>query len=161
MSRINGKLAEGWIEENHPENGLFKVYWTDVKGPHDGSATFEPTEDGIRYEWYYKDGKMADGISKGWFPKNCNLPTHLKVKRTWKDGKRDGLSTEYYENGQKKWEGTWKDGLRDGLYTRWYENGQKMEQRTHKDGKRDGLGTWWYDNGQMKSEKTYKDGKIK
>ena len=51
-----------------PIDGLFQVKWPNGN---------------LRYEWYYKDGKRADGISKGWFPngklkqtmswKNCNL----------------------------------------------------------------------------------------
>ena len=42
----------------------------------------------------------------------------------YKDGKKNGLHTEWYENGQKKSEGTWKDGKEDGLHTSWYENHQ-------------------------------------
>ena len=33
-----------------------------------------------------------------------------KGEGTFKDGKVDGLATEWYENGQKSWEGTYKDG---------------------------------------------------
>ena len=47
---------------------------------------------------------------------------------------KDGLHTEWYENGQKKEEGTWKDGKIDGLGTEWYENGQKRYEGTWKDG---------------------------
>ena len=47
---------------------------------------------------------------------------------TFKDGKKDGLGTEWYENGQKSAEGTYKDGEEDGLETYWYKNGQKMEE---------------------------------
>jgi len=49
---------------------------------------------------------------------------------------------------------------RDGLYTNWYDNGQKRDELTYKDGKYDGLWTWWYENGQKKVEMTSKDGKI-
>ena len=31
-------------------------------------------------------------------------------------------------------EGTYKEGKKDGLWTYWYENGQKMEEETFKDG---------------------------
>ena len=56
--------------------------------------------------------------------------------------------------------GKMKNGKKDGLWTSWYENGQKESEETFKDGKRDGLGTWWYENGQKFSEGTYKDGKL-
>jgi len=49
--------------------------------------------------------------------------------------------------------------IKDGLHTEWYDNGHKKEEGTYKDGKKDGLWTGWYENGQKKSEGTYKDGK--
>ena len=75
-----------------------------------------------------------------------------------KDGKWDGLITEYYENVQKKFEGTWKDDGLNGKVNSWYKNGQKWSERTYKNGKLDGLWTSWYENGQKYSETTYKDG---
>ena len=56
--------------------------------------------------------------------------------------------------------GKMKNGKKDGLWTSWYENGQKESEETFKDGKRDGLGTWWYENGQKKEEVTFKDGEM-
>jgi len=47
---------------------------------------------------------------------------------------KDGLHTEWYENGQKKEEGTYKNGEKDGLWTEWYENGQKGREEIYKDG---------------------------
>ena len=90
---------------------------------------------------------------------------------SYKDGKKDGLWTDYHENGQKKSEGNHKDGKLDGLWTNWYENEQKSSEitykngkqyiiRTYKDGKREGLWTWWYANGQKFYEDIYKDGEL-
>ena len=75
-----------------------------------------------------------------------------------KDGKSDGLYTEWYENGQKDEERTYKDGKLDGKWTYWYENGQKSQDGTWKDGEDDGLWTSWYENGQKMEEGTRKDG---
>ncbi len=51
MSKINGKPADEWIESNHPENGLFRVYWKDVITYLEGGATLDPDEsEGLRYE---------------------------------------------------------------------------------------------------------------
>ena len=77
----------------------------------------------------------------------------------YKDGKLDGLMTQWHENGQKKEEETYKDGKKDGLDTVWYENGQKSVEATYKDGKLDGLQTTWHVNGQKSEEATYKEGK--
>ena len=40
----------------------------------------------------------------------------------------------YWSNGKKRYEGTWKDGKLNGLETEWYENGQKSREGTYKDG---------------------------
>ena len=72
---------------------------------------------------------------------------------------KDGLHTEWYENGEKKSDGTFKDGKLDGLYTSWSENGQKKGEGTYKDGEFDGLLTKWHENGQKEYEWNYKDGK--
>ena len=156
MSTINGKPAEDWISENSPEIGVFKVYWKDVIEPDNGGASFKDEGEGLRYEWYYKDGKQ-DGVSKGWFPNG-----QIKNIRTFKDGDLNGLYTIWYENGngQKRYEGTFKDGKEDGLYTNWYDNGQKKREATYKDGKENGKWIYWYKNGQKKYETTYKNGNL-
>jgi len=50
--------------------------------------------------------------------------------------------------------------IKDGLHTEWWENGQKKLEVSYKDGKPDGLGIVWYKNGQKKSEVTSKDGEL-
>ena len=40
----------------------------------------------------------------------------------------DGPHVEYWDNGQKEWEGHLKDGKPDGLTTHWWENGQKEDE---------------------------------
>ena len=66
---------------------------------------------------------------------------------------------EHYPNGKKKKEGTFKDGKADGLFTNWYESGQTSFKGTYIDGKKDGLFTWWYVNGKKEYEGTYKNGR--
>ena len=83
---------------------------------------------------------------------------HLR-EGNYKDGKRDGKWTSWYEDGLKLSEGNYKDGMKDGKWTSWYENGLKWTDRNYKDGKEDGKSTEWYSNGQIKSEENYKDGK--
>ena len=98
-----------------------------------------------------------------------------KLQWEGKEGKKDGLSTAWYENGQTPYTGwskemyedgqikslvQFKDGKKDGLSTAWYENGQKKREINWKDGKYDGLETGWYRNGQKVGEGNYKDGKL-
>ena len=65
----------------------------------------------------------------------------------FKDGKMNGLSTQWHENGQKKGEATFKDGKIDGLATGWHENGQKAAEATYKDGE-EVSGKYWNSKGE-------------
>jgi len=71
-----------------------------------------------------------------------------------------GKYTEWHKNGQKKNEGTFKDGEKDGKWSGWHENGQKKYEETHKDGELDGKYISWDENGQKWSEETYKNGEL-
>lgn len=72
-----------------------------------------------------------------------------------------GTTTSYHQNGQKrKEECTYKDGKLDGPSIEWYENGQKRGESTYRDGELDGPLTTWHANGQKWTEKTFKDGNI-
>ena len=78
---------------------------------------------------------------------------HLR-EGNYKDGKRDGKWTTWYENGQIKSEEYYKDGERDGKWTTWYETGQIKSEISFKDGN----STTWHKNGQIMSEKSIEDG---
>ena len=49
--------------------------------------------------------------------------------------------------GKKEFEGSYKDGKREGLWTDYYENGQKMTVRTYNDGKLMNSEKCWDKNG--------------
>jgi len=130
MSLIDDIDAPEWIKENHPENGLFKVYWKDVINTYTGSVTLDPEEgEELRYEWYYKDGKQ-DGISKGWYP-----------------------------NGQMKSEWNYKNGIKDGLWKCWWPNGNKNGEWTYKNGQLVYEDISWHLNGQRESLGVYIEGR--
>ena len=151
---INNKLSQYWIEENHPENGMFRVYWKDVENAWTGGATLDPDEgEGLRYEWEYKDGKPTDGISKGWYSNG-----NLRNTKTYKDGKENGLRTDWYPDGQKSDEGNYKDGIIHGKWIEWHENGEKCVEGNFVDGKKEGIFTYWWEDGLPKWEIHFKDG---
>jgi len=99
------------------------------------------------------DEKIKDGLHTEWYENG-----QKKEETTYKDGEKDGLWTEWFENGQKEKEGTYKNGKEDGKYTLWYSNGQKEEEGTFKNGKEDGKYTFWYENGRKKDKGTWKNG---
>ena len=59
---------------------------------------------------------------------------------------------------RKKDENHYKNGKLNGLSTCWYENGQKECEVRYEDGKENGLCTWWCENGQIECEGFFKDG---
>ena len=102
---------------------------------------------------YKKEGK-PDGLLTNWHPNG-----QKKSEETRKNGKKDGPFTWWHENGQKEAEGTYKDGQPYGLMKAWHYNGEKGYEVTYKDGKLNGRATAWHKNGQKMKEGTYKDGK--
>jgi antitoxin component YwqK of YwqJK toxin-antitoxin module len=135
MSYIKGEHPGKWIEENMPENGLFRVYWKDLTGDieydnDNAGVTFDSEEgEGLRYEWYYKDGERADGESKGWFSNGISRSIY-----TYKNKKADGLWTEWFPNGNKRKEGYHRDGKQHGIWRHWNSCGVLIAEEKFNDG---------------------------
>jgi predicted dehydrogenase/antitoxin component YwqK of YwqJK toxin-antitoxin module len=148
------RLIDEWIEANHPESGLFRVYWKDVIDNKTGGVTFDPEEgEGLRFEWFYENG-IQDGVSKGWYPNG-----NIKQIRNYKDGMLVGKFLCLTPEGHKQEEIYYNNGGKeDGLYIKWQWNRGKVIEGTYKDGKQDGLWTTWFWDGQKKSEIIYKNG---
>jgi len=50
--------------------------------------------------------------------------------------------------------------MKEGLHTEWYENGQTSFDRNYKNGKLDGFWSFWDKKGHLLSSEIYKDGVI-
>jgi len=95
---------------------------------------------GLQQEWY--DVSSASiAFSK--------VKSQAKYKRSYKNGKLDGVQESWYKNGQRSYRGNYKDGVEDGLQEEWFDNGQRKIRYTVKDGKKDGLFEQWYSNKQL------------
>ena len=98
--------------------------------------------------------------------------TRSKSKTTYKNGKKDGLYEEYYEDiimkdgevkdGQVKIKETYKNGEEDGLYEEYYEDGQLRIKTTYKNGEEDGLYEEYGEDafGPTIIKENYKNGEI-
>ncbi len=114
----------------------------------------------------------------------------LKSYRDFHAGRFNGKIIDYYENGQKKFEGLTDMGLFigtkttydstgmvlqidsldekcaldycccDGTVTRFFPNGKVKEKFTNKSGERTGKTQFWYSNGKLKMERTYLQGNL-
>ena len=93
---------------------------------------------------YYHDDKPYSGWAK---EMSIYDSGQAKLLMRLKDGKRDGPSITWHENGQKSGEGTLKDGRPHGLWMAWHENGQKALEGTFKDGEEVSV-TYWNSTGE-------------
>lgn len=85
--------------------------------------------DGIKnYEGHFEIGKK-DGkkVSQQTGTETTWVNGKLRSKRTYENGKIEGLSYSYYENGNLERVMNSTDGELDGLYKSYYENGQLKE----------------------------------
>lgn len=64
----------------------------------------------------------------------------------------------FYPDGQKRIEGEFKDGKRQGKWTYWYDNGNRWSQASYKAGILDGKSTVWHENGSKYYEGRYRNG---
>ena len=80
-------------------------------------------------------------------------------QKSYEFSAKDGLWTEWYENGQMLIKEMYVEGVKNGSYNSWFENGQKESEETFKGGKQDGLWIRWNSDGVKIEEKTYKEGK--
>jgi len=83
----------------------------------------------------------------------------LKVKKSYVDGKLDGIMLLYYEDGQLELKASIVDGKLDGISLLYNEDGQLQNKMSFVDGKQDGIALVYYENGQLKFKGSYVDGK--
>ena len=138
-----GKEFEGSYKDGK-KDGLWTTWFEN------GQKEFEKNykdgkEDGLSTYWDKNNGKVYKGnflnfeddsidvssLNGSYFSYQRNRFVHSNLK----GGKKNGLFTSWYENGQKEMEGTYKDGKKDGLWTDWFENGKKYMEINYKDGK--------------------------
>lgn len=83
-------------------------------------------------------------------------PNHQKyMEGEYKNNKRDGLWTSWYQNGNKWSEGIFKEGLDDGYRYIFHENGKKQIEGNYKDGKKVGVWKFYDDKGNFIKEENF------
>ena len=130
----------------------------------------------VRHIYRFKNGWATQG--KSW-----NLSGNPITSAEYKMGFLDGAYSEWYDNGQKKFEGNFIRGLAAGKQVGWHANGKKGSEAFFTIENNNSLGTvvkWneqgikvfqkdlyggklhgkeivWYENGNIKSEANFKD----
>jgi len=69
------------------------------------------------------------------------------------------VDTEYYENGQKKFEIPYTKGKINGIAKWWYPDGKLQQLIEYSDGKKDGKQMRWYNHGIKEAETGYRNDK--
>ena len=75
-------------------------------------------------------------------------------------GKINGSWMEWYDNGEKKYEGYYENGYRNGLWKGWHDSGQLWKEGFYFYDKKEGTWIYWYLNGKKQELKTYRNGKL-
>jgi antitoxin component YwqK of YwqJK toxin-antitoxin module len=76
------------------------------------------------------------------------------------NGKREGLTIDFYANAQEAMRSHWKNGHMDGPFEQWYLDGEKEREGFFRNGKMDGRFVEYHKNGRKRSEGQWKNGKM-
>ena len=100
---------------------------------------------------FYKEGKK-DGVWTQYYEDG-------RTKRNrgeFLEGKKVGLWESWHDNGRKKWEGTLNDSIITGLTMSWNKYGIKVFEGSYingkRHGKRHGKHVYWSDDGDKEKE---------
>jgi len=131
---------------------VFRMVWGYYSFMKNESKTpFIDTKTGKPFTEKKFQEKMREGVELGLMPgdESENLES---------DDIDIEISTNYYDNGQKKSKGSLKDGKKDGIWIEWDEDGHTFEEYNYKDGILNGLYAAFYESGKRIQAGTYKDG---
>ncbi|MBN1376614.1 MAG: hypothetical protein JXA01_10730 [Dehalococcoidia bacterium] len=87
---------------------------------------------------YVDEQQRAQGLYMSWYGGDKSKPLEMGC---YKDDKKEGMWTTWWENGVKSKEETWKAGKMDGPFASWDEDGSGNEQGQYTDNKRSGIWT--------------------
>ena len=141
-------------DENKPFTGKYETYYSNKGGLECLSRRINIHQD-QQNEKINTIGEEENVLSILWRKINKGKKC---IEENYKDGKRDGLLTEWSEIGVSKT--NYKDGIKNGVSISWWKNGQKGSEQNYKNGKEDGLSASWAENGLKLYEVNYIDGNL-
>ena len=98
----------------------------------------------------YHNEVPLSGKTCSWYP-NGNIHTET----TFHEGKREGVWTIYFENGQPEKTGNIINGKDHGEYKEYYENGQLKYDYIYQNGSKEGVWKSWYADGGKYTERHF------
>ena len=127
-------------ESETPYNG--EVFTNYSSGEKEYQGTYE---NGllVQYSYLNKDGIVKEPVNGETLIDRSGLLYEVNGQKPY-----TGDVFEVYKDGSRKNTGSLKGGRYNGLTTRWYENGQKRFEGTYEDGKLISKKEW-YENGNL------------
>lgn len=127
---------------------------TDAEGKRQGkwiitNKLMKPPLNGYAEDQKVEEGRYLDGKKTGiwtaYYPNG-----NMKNRITFEQGRPFGKATMYHENGKIFEEGLWRNNRWVGDYKMYYENGEVQHDfKFNSNGKRDGVQKYFSDNGQI------------
>ena len=121
------------------QNGL-AIGWHE-NGQKESEINFK---DGVEISAKYWSSKGVEGVNENELEQRESI-YYLKGSNTPYTGK----VFLFHDNGKKEMKGNYKDGKQDGLWTEWHENGQKGSEGNYKNSKLvEGSAKYWNSKGE-------------
>ena len=112
-------------------------------------------ENGDVYYQYWDQDSLVSEYADLHYPNG-----QLIEKISYKEGRKNGKFTGYYESGQTKYIRTYKDDKLEGKYADYTESGQILLKQSYANDLLDGASKEWYLNGEVKVKTSYTAGKL-
>ena len=102
----------------------------------------------------YYQGQPYTGIVKA-----CYSNGLVSSKKSYVDGKKDGLWFGYHQDGWLEWEKNFTNGKKDGVFLVYYADGTKASKENYEKGKQQDIQKYFYGNGQLREKYWAEKGK--
>lgn len=160
----NGAIKyRAFYKDNKPV-GTMKRYFDDNSIM--AELQFSPASTKIKAKLYFQDGPLAaEGIysAKDIKDSTWNYYSYytklLRSRDSYVNGKKNGTSFGYFEDGKIAEERGWKNGVSHGMWRQYYSNGVAKFTCYYKDGKREGEYVFNYPDSKPEWVGTYVDDK--
>ena len=120
------------------------------------TATFGQAQQEADGLYHDKSGKLFTGTCVEYHPDSVIRAT-IEVK----NGKLDGTTKIYFNDGQLEEIRSFKKGMMHGKWEKWNHENIKIAEAGYMDDKKDGKWYVWDDNGTLRYDMTYQNGEKK
>jgi antitoxin component YwqK of YwqJK toxin-antitoxin module len=108
-------------------------------------------DDGL---YYNKQGKVYTGIGYEYYADST-----IRSESTIVDGKLEGMTKIFFENGKLEEIRSFKKGMMHGKWEKWNKDQVRVAEANYKNNLKDGKWFVWDDKGTLRYDMTYEQGK--